>query len=126
MYLFKRASDGVTIFGENEKCIYPGQLWVKPTSGNKVEFRNTNGEIFMNEIDITTVMKENGDYYTDIADFNAVSGTFFFSISGGPSVIIGNFRMISTETGLRIDKKLTALGFAGVETTDWETVGNFN
>lgn len=55
-----------------------------------------------------------------------LSTDFFFSTVTGTSVLVGNFRMISTDAGLRIDKKLTATGFAGVEDTDWQTLNIFN
>ena len=77
-YLFRRA-DGAMIFGDNANSIYQGPLWIRPTTGNMVELRNLDGSIFKKEFDVTGIYKNaDDDFYADIADFNAVSGSFFF------------------------------------------------
>lgn len=138
-YMFKRAADGVMIYGENANSIFQGALWIKPTTGNLVELRNLDGTVFAGEFDITEVKKENGSFYTDISDFNAVSGTFFFrvGISSSSGLIIPDastglkFRLVIRDSQIYFDKELTATGFAGTESTDagatgdWMTVGGF-
>lgn len=57
---------------------------------------------------------------------DAAFGSFFFSVASEGSVLPSDFRFVSTTGGLRLDKKLTVIGFAGVENTDWETINIFN
>jgi len=136
MYLFKRVSDGAMIYGDNATSIYQGQLWVCPTSEDKVELRNLDGTVFRNEFDVKEVCKNaEGDFYTDIADFNAVSGTFFFRVSGGGVGSDGFLYLPNTATGLKvrfgyragftyaIDQELIIGGFSGAEGVGWENIG---
>ena len=135
-YLFRRA-DGAMIFGENANSIYPGSLWIRPTTGNMVELRNLDGILFEEAFDITTVYKNaDDDFYADIDDFNAVSGTFFFRVGASGAVgADGYITLPNNATGRKvrfgqragfvyaIDQELTATGFAGLENTDWVNVG---
>lgn len=132
MYMFKRSSDGAMIYGDNPNSIFQGALWIKPTSGNNVELRNLDGTVFAHEIDITTVKKENESFYADIADFNAVSGTFFFR----PGLTSSGLVSLPDESGLRarinfrdgvikFDKELTVGGFSGTESTDDGVTGDW-
>ncbi len=141
LYFFKRASDNKTILGENIASVYNGQLWIRPTSGDNIILCNADGSEFLKETDVKTLKKESGNFYTDIDDFNAVSGSFFFSV--GDAVVTSTGLMFTdSETGLKgravfkngqwfFDKELTSTGFEGTESTDggatgdWMTSGGF-
>ena len=140
MYLFRR-TDGAMIFGDDANAIYQGALWIRPRGGNMVELRHLDGSIFYPAFDITDVFKDaEGNKYADIADFNAVSGTFFFRVGGASGIVgaDGYITLPNNSTGRKvrfgqragfvyaIDQELTTLGFAGVENTDWVNVGGIS
>ncbi|MBV5313775.1 MAG: hypothetical protein JZU47_10795 [Prolixibacteraceae bacterium] len=130
-YLFIRESDGAKIYGDTDGSLNTGGYRVEP---NKEKTRVTvydrlnRDSAEASDLAVGDFLKENGEPYANYAELDSAFAAFFFNVSGSgnPFLPIGNFRIISTEDGLRIDKKLTELGFSGAEFTDWEILNIFN
>lgn len=137
MYLFKRASDGQWVFGENIHCEIPaGFLSVEPSADLKeIMIRNSDGSVRLNPTLVTSFLKENGDAYSDFAALKAGYAGFFFRSVGSINSVSGMI-IPDTSTGLKLriilrgsaicfDKELTATGFAGTQDVDWKEAGSF-
>lgn len=136
-YLFSKTVDGQTVYvcGPSVNNETPAgafrQNWSDSDTKLKITFLDSREPVF-NEfgpdpLPATSYYKENGTAYADAAELIAAIRGFFFKPGlTGTTVTLGSYRIIATETGLRIDKKLTATGFAGVEDTDWQTLNIFN
>jgi len=91
---------------------------------NKIDGVDNREAVVIDWRQVTTPVVVSRDDLIDKLDTD-----FFFRVSGSlgdaTSILLGDYRIIATESGLNIDKKLTATGFAGELGVDWEHLGGF-
>lgn len=96
---------------------------------NKIDGIDNREAVVIDWRQVTTPVVVSRDDLIDKLDTD-----FFFRVSpsgDGTKVLLGIYRIIATENGLNIDKKLTELGFDGVQsadgglTGDWQNLGGF-
>lgn len=91
---------------------------------NKIDGVDNREAVVIDWRQVTTPVVVSRDDLIDKLDTD-----FFFRVSGSvgdaTSILLGNYRIIATESGLNIDKKLTATGFTGELGVDWEHLGGF-
>lgn len=91
---------------------------------NKIDGVDNREAVVIDWRQVTTPVCESRDDLIDQLDTD-----FFFRVSGSAgdatSIPLGNYRIIATESGLNVDKKLTVTGFAGELGVDWEHLGGF-
>lgn len=83
IYLFKRAADGVWIYGPNADCEHPsGACRIIPnTARDKVSIiylAKSDGKFDRNDVPVTSFYKEDGNAYADFAALKAGYAGFFF------------------------------------------------
>ena len=138
-YLFKRAADGVWIFGANSDCEHPAGLCrvVPNTARTKVSiiyFDNNQANQNLTDIPFGHFLDENGDPYASFAALKAGYAGFFFRVSSAvasdgfmylPNTISSKGIRIGERTGwsYAVDIVLTATGFDGDEGVDWKNIG---
>ena len=136
-YLFKRAADGVWIFGANEDCEHPSGVCrvIPSTDRTKVSIiyiHKNEANQSKYDVPIENFLDSTGTPYVNFAALKAGYAGFFFSVSG---VSTDGFLYIPSAGGLRvrigyragftyaIDRELTLTGFQGIEGVDWENIG---
>jgi len=138
-YLFKRAADGVWIFGNNADCEHQAGI-CKPvpstdrTTISIIYFQKNDATPSIYDVPVENFLDEAGVAYADFAALKAAYAGFFFSVAGSvnsdgflylPTSISSNGIRIGERVGFvyAIDRALTTTGFQGTEGVDWENLG---
>lgn len=138
-YLFKRAVDGVWIFGKNVDCEHQAGI-CRPapstdrTSLSIIYFQKNEANPSIYDVPVTNFLDESGATYANFAALKAAYAGFFFNVSSSSSG--SEMTFTNSLTGLRgrfveragnmcIDAELTATGFAGTESVDEGVTGDW-
>lgn len=135
IYLFKRAADGVWIFGPNVDCEHPaGVCLARPNSvKDKVTIIYVGRPYSNLDIDkkpVTDFLDEAGNAYADFEALKAgYAGFFVKALVGGGTTITDSVTLTDSVSGNKMKIIATDTGIDFYKSTDggvtWELIGGF-